>query len=170
MLYTMELTGKEIDRFLEHAAGIWFNTMKDPSDHLLQFRKDSPGRLINPYYNFSSAAGIEYTVNLRLPPGNRVTISGFTNGSSFSETESYQVAINSYRGNGGGGHLTAGSGIPHKELSKRITWSTDIDLRYYLMQHLADLDTLYPVRADNWHCEPVDWVKNASASDMSYFR
>ena len=59
MLYRMELTGEEIDGFLEHAAGLWFNTMSSPGDHLLQFKPGQAGRLSGPYYNFSSAAGLK---------------------------------------------------------------------------------------------------------------
>lgn len=167
MLYCMELTGKEIDLYLEYAAGIWFNTMTGPGDHLLLFNTehDAPGRLANPYYNFSSAAGIDYEIDVRRPPGDRVTILGFSNGAIFKETTRYRVAINSYRGNGGGGHLTGGAGIPADELSGRIKWSTDIDLRYYLMEHLSAHDTLHPALMDNWLCIPVDWVQTGSISD-----
>lgn len=48
----------------------------------------------------------------------------------------YKVALNSYRGNGGGELLTKGAGIPQDELKGRILFSTDKDLRYYLMQYI----------------------------------
>ena len=169
MLYSMELTGEEIDRFLEHAAGTWFNTMTGPGDHLLQFGSDAAGRLANPYFNFSSAAGIEYTIDVSRPPGNRVTINRFSDGRAFDPKESYSVAVNSYRGNGGGGHLTDGAGIPADELTGRIQWATSLDLRYYLMQNLAAQDTLIPETFNNWHCIPEGWAVRASAADRHYF-
>lgn len=170
MLYKMELSGSEIDAYLEYAAGIWFNTMTGPGDHLLQFRADTPGRLAHPYYNFSSAEGIEYSIDVRRPAGDRVTIHGFNDGSPFEDNAIYNVAVNSYRGNGGGGHLTRGAGIPDDELVNRITWSTDIDLRYYLMQYLSKQDTLYPATLDNWYLLPNNWVNIASATDRSLLR
>ncbi len=170
MLYTMELSGEEMDGFLEHAAGMWFNTMSHSGDHLLHFKTENSGRLNNPYYNFSSAAGIEYTVDVTQPPGERVHILGFSNGNSFNPEEKYLVAINSYRGNGGGGHLTRGAGIPAGELPERIKWSTDIDLRYYLMHYLSEQETLDQPVLNNWHCIPEDWASRASATDMKYFR
>jgi len=170
MLYTMELSGSEIDGFLEHAAGIWFSTMKNSGDHLLQFKEDEPGRLANQYYNFSSAAGIEYTVDVRREAGDRVSIQGFTNGDPFLPGEKYHVAINSYRGNGGGGHLTAGAGIPADELTDRVIWSTDKDLRYYLMQYLGTNDTLSTENYRNWHCIPENWVSSASIRDKELFK
>ena len=170
MLYSMELTGKEIDGFLEHAAGIWFNTMTGPEDHLLQFRTDDPGRLANPFYNFSTAAGIEYSIDVRCTAGDRVFIHGFSDGRPFEDSKTYNVALNSYRGNGGGGHLTMGSGIKKEELTSRVTWSTDIDLRYYLMQHLANQDTLLPKAFENWYILPRTWAEKASASDRKSFQ
>ena len=79
----MQLTGAEIDGFLEHAVGNWFNTMSGPGDPLLQFRPDqarSPGA---PYYNFSSAAGINYVVDVSRAPGERVHIRSLSDGTPF---------------------------------------------------------------------------------------
>jgi 2',3'-cyclic-nucleotide 2'-phosphodiesterase/3'-nucleotidase len=98
-----------------------------------------------------------------------VTIDGFSNGNNFLPGEKYRVAINSYRGNGGGNHLTTGSGIPSDLLSNRIVWSTDIDLRYYLMQSLALKDTLHAVAEKNWHIIPESWVTVASETDKDLF-
>ncbi len=171
LLYTMRLTGHEIDGYLEYSTGLWFNTMQSKNDHLLRFDTSlPPGRLASPYYNFSSAAGIDYTVDLRRPPGDRVTISGFSDGTPFSESANYRVAINSYRGNGGGGHLTMGAGIEQDSLSARILWSSGKDLRHYLMQYLTCRDTLYPELIRNWTCIPGDWAEQAAATDRKFFR
>ena len=169
MLYKMLLTGAEIDAFLEYAAGIWFNTLTRPGVFLLQYKADNPGRLNHPYYNFSSAAGIEYTIDVRRPEGDRVTIHGFCNGNPFEESATYSVAVNSYRGNGGGGHLTKGVGIARDELADRISWSTDIDLRYYLMQYLSKKDTLHPELLDNWQLVPNEWAMKAASSERKLF-
>ena len=170
MLYIMELSGKEIDGFLEYAAGIWFNTMTCAGDHLLLFSPGEPGHLANPYYNFSSAAGIDYTIDVSRSPGDRVSISRLSNGEEFSQERIYRVAVNSYRANGGGGHLTRGAGIPAEQLSDRVRWSSDTDLRYYLMQYLSKQDTLFPQAFSNWSCIPGPWVHEAAESDRMYFR
>ncbi len=165
MLYRMQLTGAEIDGFLEFATGLWFNTMSSPEDHLLQFNPGQAGRLAGPYYNFSSAAGINYTVDVTKNAGDRVEIQSLSDGSPFEKEASYSVAVNSYRGNGGGGHLTTGAGIPKEELSDRISWSTDRDLRYHLMEYLHRHDTLYSDVIDNWSCIPAHFSGPASISD-----
>lgn len=165
MLYRMELTGHEIDGFLEHSVGSWFNTMSGPGDHLLQFSPDQPGRLAAPYYNFSSASGIRYTVDVSRSPGNRVSIEALSDGTPFVESDTYSVAVNSYRGNGGGGHLTTGAGIPKEDLVTRINWSTDRDLRFYLMEYLGQQDTLIPQTDFNWTCIPAQLSGPASLID-----
>jgi 2',3'-cyclic-nucleotide 2'-phosphodiesterase/3'-nucleotidase len=170
MLYKMKLSGREIDRFLEYSAGLWFNTMAGPEEQMLLYMEGEPGRLFNRYYNFSSAAGIEYTVDLTKPAGERITIHGFSNGNPFRAQEQYTVAINSYRGNGGGGHLTRGAGIPAEELEERIIWSTDIDLRYYLMQSLSREDTVEIFSFNNWNLIPEKWISTATATERDYFQ
>ena len=48
MLYTMTLSGEEIQKYLEYSYSEWFNTMKTPDDELLKFRTGKDGKpLIN---------------------------------------------------------------------------------------------------------------------------
>ncbi|QKG79639.1 bifunctional metallophosphatase/5'-nucleotidase [Tenuifilum thalassicum] len=165
-LYTMELTGKEIDGFLEHAASLWFNTMTGPNDTLIRFKKENGRiRLYANYYNFDSAAGIYYTIDVSKPEGDRVTITGMADGTPFDFSKTYKVAINSYRGNGGGGHLTEGAGIPHEELAKRVVISTDKDLRLYMMRYIEKQVEIEPQCHYYWKIAPEEWVKVAIERD-----
>ncbi len=164
MLYTMRLKGSEIDRYLEYSVSHWFNTMHSPEDHLLLF-KDGTTRFKYKYYNFDSGEGIIYTVDLTKPDGQKVEITGLTNGQPFDTTAWYTVAINSYRGNGGGGLLTQGAGIPHDSLQARIIKSTDKDIRYYIMQIFRQQHTITPTVNHNWKLLPEDWTQQAAKRD-----
>ncbi|MBP5369503.1 MAG: bifunctional metallophosphatase/5'-nucleotidase [Bacteroidales bacterium] len=162
LLYTVQLTGKEILDYLEYSYGSWFNTMSDRKDHLVLFEVDERGngRTAGKFYNYSSASGINYTVDLTKPAGEKITIQGFTDGRAFELDKTYKVAINSYRGNGGGGHLTDGSGISHDDLLKRIISSTDKDLRYIIMQHIEAMRIVSPKAKGNWKAVPQDfWIR-----------
>lgn len=170
LLYTMQLTGKEIVGFLEHSYSIWVNQMKNENDHLLLIREGNSernGKLVNPYYNFDAAAGIIYTVDATKPIGSRVNIISMYDGSPFLLDKTYKVAINSYRGNGGGEHLTKGAGIAPTELAKRITFSTDKDLRYYLMQWIGSKGTVTPslLNIKEWKFVPIEWTTPAAKRD-----
>ena len=136
MLYVMSLSGKEIRGALEMSYALWTNRMTSADDPLLLLRdrprEGAADRAVfqNPSYNFDSAAGILYTVDVTKPEGQKVHIVSMADGTPFDEEKMYRVAVNSYRGNGGGELLTRGAGIPQDELEKRILSSTDKDLRY----------------------------------------
>lgn len=170
MLYAMELSGQEIQGFLEHAVAGWFHTMEGPDDPLLLFSEKDPDRLAHPYFNFSSAAGINYTVDVSGPPGKRITIHSLSNGMAFHSGETYLVALNSYRGNGGGGHLTEGSGIRQDELKNRIRWASDTDIRLAVMKYLQDNNPYHGEMMNNWKCIPIHWVEGASSRDRLHFQ
>lgn len=175
MLYTMALTGKEIKDYLEMSYSLWTDIMTgDPEGHLLLFAGDgisaSKGdyaKLQNPAYNFDSAAGIIYDVDVTKPQGRKITIKSMTDGSPFDTEKTYKVAINSYRGNGGGDLLTKGAGIPHKELSSRVLSSTDKDLRFYLIKELEKRGTITPAVIPNWRFIPDALVRPAIEKDKT---
>lgn len=168
-LYTMELTGQEIKDYLEESYGIWTRQMNSADEHMLLFADENPtpkhNALENPSYSFDSAAGIDYTVDLTKPKGEKVTIRQMSDGKPFVPGKKYKVAINSYRGNGGGDLLTKGAGIPREQLKSRILASTDKDLRYYLMKTIESKKVITPKVNGNWKFIPDDYVKKASARD-----
>lgn len=167
LLYMMRLTGHEIKGFLEMSYALWTNQMQSPDDHLLLLNEKDEGfgRLKNPSYNFDSAAGILYTVDVTQPEGKKITITGLADGTPFDLDRTYTVAVNSYRGNGGGDLLTKGAGIPKEELASRIVSATDKDLRYYLMKRIEELGTLDPHPLNQWRFVPEEWVKPAAERD-----
>lgn len=179
-LYTMKLTGREIHDFLEYSYSLWFNVMTSENDHLLLFHQDELGRvppdrrgwraLRNPSYNFDSAAGIVYSVDVSKQPGSRVHITGMEDGRPFDHDSMYKVAINSYRGSGGGGHLTNGAGIPHDKLSDRIIATTDTDLRKIMIDYFREIERYIPEKRMNWHLVPEEWVNQGREKDMKYLR
>ena len=171
MLYVMRLSGREIHDALEMSYGLWTNRMQSPDDHLLALRSRQDGadgeRAVfrSPSYNFDSAAGIIYTVDVTKPDGEKVNIVSMADGSPFSMDKTYRVAVNSYRGNGGGELLTKGAGIPQDKLKERIVFSTDKDLRYYLMQYIEQHGSIEPHALGQWRFIPENWVAPAAKRD-----
>ena len=167
LLYTMKLTGKEIKDFLEMSYALWTNQMQSPDDHLMLLNEEDNGfgRFKNPSFNFDSAAGIIYTVDVTKPQGEKIRIERMANGEPFDLNKTYRVAVNSYRGNGGGDLLTKGAGIPKTELAKRIVYSTDKDLRYYLMKRIEEVKVLDPRPLNQWKFIPEEGTVPASKRD-----
>jgi 2',3'-cyclic-nucleotide 2'-phosphodiesterase/3'-nucleotidase len=178
-LYTMELTGMEVKDFLEYSSSLWFNHMQHENDHLLNFRKDALGNVVtgpngvpsltHPTFNFDSAAGINWEVDVSKPAGNRVRIISMDDGTGFNEGKTYRVAINSYRGSGGGGHLTRGAGIDQEKLQDRIIFTSDKDIRSMLVDYLGKRGTINPEPLNNWQVIPAGWYQKGREKDQQYF-
>ena len=169
-LYTMLLTGKEILGHLEMSYDLWVNTMKNPYDHIMLLdehaQDDQQRRMFkNLAFNFDSAAGIDYEVDVTKPNGQKVHILRMSNGEPFDLNKTYKVAMNSYRGNGGGLLLTQGAGIPREKLKERVIWESDRDQRYYLSQLIEQMGECDPQPFNNWRFVPEDWAKPAIERD-----
>ena len=170
LMFMLRMTGKEIRKYLEFSYNMWGNTMTSPEDHALRLNddsKDDQQRTGFQYYtfNFDSAAGIDYEVDLTKPDGQKVRILQMSDGQPFDEKKWYKVVMNSYRANGGGELLTRGAGIPKDSLDSRVIWHTDLDQRHYLTEEIRRQGTVNPQANHNWRFVPEEWVKPALERD-----
>ena len=169
----MRLSGEEIRKELEASYANWVGTMRTSQDHLLQLQIPSDPEssylpLIHPAFNYDSAKGIRYTVDVRKPVGERVTILSMKDGSPFDPHAYYRVVMNSYRASGGGELLTEGAGIARTELSQRILASKEHDLRFYLRAYLQKHSPLTPRVTSDWAFVPAEWTRPAAERDSLY--
>ena len=170
LLFTLRMTGEEIRKHLEYSYDMWTNTMISPDDHALRLNEDSKEdqqRTGFQYYtfNFDSACGIDYEVDLTKPDGQKVKILRMSNGEPFDEKKWYKVAMNSYRANGGGELLTQGAGISKDSLESRVIFHTDRDQRHFLTEEIRKMGMLDPKPNNNWKFVPEAWVKPALERD-----
>lgn len=100
LLYIVEMTGSEIDSYLEVAYD----------------KRISGG---GPLYNLDSAAGLIYTVSKSAPKGSKVKIISMADGSAFDKNKIYKVAMTSYRASGAGG-LLAEAGITQEAMNEKV--------------------------------------------------
>ena len=171
-LYVLRMTGEEVRKHLEMSYDQWVNTMHSPEDHIMLLndqKTDDQQRFMfkNLAFNFDSAAGIDYEVDVTKPDGQKVRILRMSNGQPFDEKKWYKVAMNSYRGNGGGELLTRGAGIPLKQIPERIIFQSEKDQRYYLMQEIEKAGRLNPKAHGNWRFVPDEWAKPAIERDRA---
>ena len=122
-LFVVKMTGEEIKGYLEESYDGWLAS--PGSGHALGIREQKDQRtggtnwsFAERTYNFDSAAGINYTVDITKEKGNRVEISTLANGEEFGPDKEYLVAMTSYRASGGGGLMPRGAGI--KSLDGRV--------------------------------------------------
>ena len=169
-IYVLRMTGKEIRGHLELSYDQWVNTMQSPDDHIMLLAPKAPGDnqregFKNFTFNFDSAAGIDYVVDVTKPNGQKVQILQLSDGRPFDENTWYRVAMNSYRGNGGGELLVRGAGIPWDSIPQRIEFMSDRDQRYYLTQKIEREGTITPRAHNNWRFIPDAWAKPAIERD-----
>ena len=123
-LYVLRLKGSEIQDYLEYSYDHWIQT---PGQHVLRMTDSPDPRTGAPRwsftgrsYNFDSAAGLVYTVDVTRPAGRRVQIKSLADGSAFRPDAWYNVAMTSYRASGGGDLLIKGAGLSKEEIDARI--------------------------------------------------
>lgn len=144
-LFTLRLSGQEIKDYLEYSYDGWIQTPDAGNgNNVLKIRKGADQRtgqenwhFVNRSYNFDSAAGLNYTVDVTRPMGERVSISSLADGRAFSSDSTYTVAMTSYRASGGGGLLFQGAGLSPEEADSRITGRYE-EMRVLLYNWLRD--------------------------------
>ena len=169
-IYVVRMTGKEIRNFLEMSYDQWVNTMTSPDDHIMLLAPKVAGdnqraNFKNFTFNFDSAAGIDYVVDVTKPDGQKVHILQLSDGRPFDENAWYRVAMNSYRGNGGGELLVRGAGIPLDSIPQRIEYQSERDQRHYLTEMIEREGSITPKSLNNWRFIPEAWALPAIERD-----
>ena len=169
------LSGYDVKRFLEFGYARQFNQMTSAEDHLLSYICDESGQVIydkfgpkmkTPQYNFTSAAGIRYTVDVSKKAGERVTIHSMADGTPFDMGKRYNVVLSSYQAAGGGGFLTEGLGWNKEEIDFHTIYSTVRDMRYYINQYIREFINQEMVPLGGWKVVPQDWWQTAKERDL----
>lgn len=125
-LYVIKMTGKEIKDYLEASYDLWTNTVSKPTDHVLKIASRPDARtgseswsFVGRSYNFDSAGGLVYTVDVSKPRGERVNVESLVGGEPLDPAKTYNVALTSYRASGGGG-LMVQAGVDTGKIEERI--------------------------------------------------
>lgn len=176
-LYCMSLTGKEVKDYLEYSYWGWFNQMKHEDDYLIRYKFNNDGNLTSDFfpqtevqsYNYDSAEGIIYTVDVSREAGNRINIVSMSNGEPFSLERKYKVAMTSYRGSGAGGLITEGAKIPENELVSRILTVSDNDIKYLISEWISNNSPVKLDKTANWMIIPQKWYEKRYLKEKQFF-
>ena len=179
-LFVVEMTGKEIKDYLEYSYGQWINTVSGRfGEHLLKIENRPDSRtgssrwsFTGRAYNFDSAAGLVYEVDIRKPQGERVNIISLASGAPFCADSTYNVAMTSYRASGGGGLLPNGAGIDTDRIDTRVVarYPEIRDLVYDAVREAGTLtgdNIADPELLGTWKFIPEDMAARMLEKDMS---
>lgn len=168
-LCILKLTGREIKGALERSYALWTEQMRGPDDHLLLLGDVLDGGrrkgLKNLTFNFESAAGVRYVVDVTKPVGERLHLSVLDDGRPFRLDEVYTVVTNTHRACGGGELLTRGAGLSPEELAERRIMCTEQTLRQCIVAYLLGHPSVDGRPLNNWHFEPEAWTGPAAKRD-----
>jgi len=138
-LYAIEGNGKMVKDALENAAR-YFLPCPDPAC--------SHGPLINRQFagfNYDMAEGVEYQIDLRRPPGDRV-LHLRRNGRPLSPGEKLRLAVNNYRAGGSGGYsMFRGA---------KILWRSSQEIRDLIVAYYTEHKRLPNHPDRNWRILP----------------
>ena len=173
----IKMTGKEIKDYLEGSYDNWINTVSGPGGHVLKIASREDARngqkswsFIERSYNFDSAGGLVYTVDVTKPYGERVTIESLADGRPFETDRTYNVSMTSYRANGGGG-LMKKAGVDPASVEGRTVESYP-EFRTLLYEYLREKGSIDPAvigdpaRIGSWRFIPEKVAGPALAKDM----
>ena len=177
-LFVVKMTGKEIKDYLEYSYDMWINTIDSADDRLLKIVNDPDPRtgqkqwsFINRSYNFDSAGGLVYNVDVTRSAGERITILSLADGSPFEESAEYNVAMTSYRASGGGGIMRNGAGIDTDRISDKVVEYYP-EIREILYDYLVKNGEIDPVKIGDrkvigeWKFVPESLASKAMDCDM----
>ncbi len=177
-LFVIKMSGKEIKDYLEYSYDQWINSIDSADDRLLKIVDRPDPRtgqkhwsFVNRPYNFDSAGGLVYEVDVTRLAGERVTIFSLADGTSFDEAAEYDVAMTSYRASGGGGIMRKGAGIDTDRISERVVEYypeiRDILYDYLLKNGEIDPEKIGdPKVIGEWKFVPESIVAKAMDRDM----
>jgi 2',3'-cyclic-nucleotide 2'-phosphodiesterase/3'-nucleotidase len=137
-LRAVKLTGRQLREYLEQSARY--------------FRKHPDGRIdvdpAIPGFNYDVVSGVDYTIDLSRPIGERITRLVFE-GLDVAPTDTFTMALNNYRQTGGGGFSMI-AGAP-------VIYDRQQDIRQLLIDEVRRKGTLAPSDYfhQNWQIVPA---------------
>jgi len=171
----MWMSGHDIKNYLEYGYARQFASMNDNHGHLLAFKYDKDGKmlvgrwgpeLVVPQYNYSSAAGINYVVDLTKPSGDRVSILSLADGSPFDYDRTYTVAINSFQAAGGGGFITKGLKWTKEDIAYHTFSESQYTFAYYLSGYISTHKNVKTKPIGTWKVIPESFVESVGPKDV----
>ncbi len=140
-LRAVKITGAQLRAYLEQSAR-YFRSREDGS---VDVDPEIPG------YNYDIVKGVDYTLDLSKPIGQRVTQLDYQ-GRPVTSSDSFTMAVNNYRQTGGGGFSML-SGAP-------VVYDKQLEIRQLLIDEVRQKGTLVPsdYYHPNWRVVPTSTI------------
>ncbi|GAA1790868.1 5'-nucleotidase C-terminal domain-containing protein [Agromyces lapidis] len=138
------LTGKQIREYLEFSAEYFTLVAPDaPVDPAAWTNAPTPRAAFTPDYNYDQFSGVEYTIDLSKPIGQRISPLSY-DGAPVADDQRFLVAVNNYRQSGGGG-------FPHIATAP-VVYNAQVAIREAIVAYASAAGTIDPpsFHVENW--------------------
>ncbi len=135
----VKVTGKQLKDYLEYTAENFKTT---------DTQSETPGHLVNydrRAFNYDIIEGIEYTIDVTEPPGNRIE-KIIHQGESVAADMEFLIVMNNYRASGGGD-------FPHMTGENAAFSTTDVN-REIIIEYIRKMEAVNPQPTGNWRIKP----------------
>jgi 2',3'-cyclic-nucleotide 2'-phosphodiesterase/3'-nucleotidase/5'-nucleotidase len=145
-LRAVRITGAELRAFLEKSAEYYHGWPAPAGGTVTDF--SVPG------YNFDVVSGVDYTIDLSRPLGERITELRYR-GAPVRPEQSFTLALNNYRQGGGGGYEMVANAP--------VVYDRQEDIRELLIEEVRRRGTIRPEDyfRENWRIMPAEAAAEA---------
>jgi 2',3'-cyclic-nucleotide 2'-phosphodiesterase / 3'-nucleotidase len=134
----IQVEGKDIKAALEQTATYFKqNSGSDPIEVNPKFVSPKPQ-----HYNYDMWEGIQYTIDVSKPEGQRIVELKEKNGQPLDMDKEYEIALNNYRAGGGGGYDM----FKGKPLVKDV----NVEMSELMTNYIRDNGSVQATKDDNW--------------------
>ena len=139
VLYTVDITGKELKNYMEWSASS-YNIWKS-GDINISFNEDRPG------YLYDIFEGVDYKIDISKPVGSMIVDVMFK-GEPLQDDQKLILAVNNYRYNS----TLKSEGI----VAGNKTWESPASIRDYIVEYINERGEISPEVNNNWKITGVD--------------
>ncbi len=154
-LYTLEMTGAQLRKYLEWLA-CFFKTLR-PGDLTVSFDPEIP------LYNFDIFQGVNYAINVSREPWARIEGLCWPDGTPVADSDVFVLATNNYRATM---HLLASGTLFQKDEMPKLL-EADVQgsiggVRELIADYIQNVKggSIWPVCDNNWEVVGIDWDEN----------
>lgn len=139
ILYTVDVTGRELKDYMERSAEC-YNQWK-PGDINISFDPEFPG------YLYDMFGGVEYEINLSKPKGERIE-NVMYKGKPLEDERILKLAVNDYR---------YSSRLKALDLVEgTYDWESAESIRAMIVEYFSENSPVAPAVDNNWHITGID--------------
>ena len=176
--WTVKMTGKEIKDLLEYSYDNQYATYEESTGHpyLIAYELDTIGNVkINNFgpilktaqYNYLSAAGIDYVIDLTKPAGEKVSILALSeSGEEFNLEETYQVVMPDHLAVG---NLTKNAlKWDNMNIGPHMISSHEVDIRRTFADYIREHSPIELNKKSDWKVIPEDFYRVTAPKEKDF--